>query len=109
MAKIKVNMEQILDSKKYLESRIEMRTTRINKMKEDSFPKIIIDNEERQLKEYKHNLMLHNCILDAYRLGFKDGKKGNYETMKMFERAELTPEEVLERALFGSDDEGETK
>lgn len=98
---MKISMDAIIKSRDYYKDKIKTREKRIKKMMDSKFPNIILDNEERQLRECKMNAFAFELAIKAYKAGFKDGTNNNYHTMNKFDRHDLTPEEVLERAIFG--------
>lgn len=89
-----IDVRDVLNSIDYYKNRVEMRKKRIEEMKEMHAPKVVIENEERNLSRDKDNYKFNAFALRMYHQGFKDGQ----EALKW---------ERLKKVLFEEDKEND--
>ncbi len=95
----KFTIKQAIETRNYYKEKVKSRIERIEKLKEANTPKIILDNEERMLKELKHELFLWEVNLDFYRKGYQDCQMSKNKNFKLIQE-ELSPNERLMNAIF---------
>lgn len=95
----KFTIKQAIETRNYYKQKVQNRIERIEKLKEANTPKIILDNEERMLKEYKHELFIWELCLDFYRKGYQDCQMNKNKSFKLIQE-ELSPDERLINAIF---------
>ncbi len=95
----KLTIKQAIEIRDYYKGRTEWRTKTINKLKETNAPKIILDNEERMLKEFKKEYIVWELALDFYMRGYKDAKADKESDYNLLNK-DLMPKERLYNAIF---------
>lgn len=87
----RIDVRDVLNSIDYYKNRVEMRKKRIEQYKEMHAPKVIIENEEKNLNRDKDNYKFNAFALRMYHQGFRDGQEAmKWERLKkvLFEEEE---------------------
>ncbi len=97
--KIKITLQDVSNSRNFYRHKIKYYNKRIEELKKHHCPQLILDNEERLLKEAKKNFNIFSLITDFYKKGVKDGLNKDMTGMEYLNK-NLTPEERLYKAIF---------
>jgi len=96
----KATMKDVVEVRDFAKEEIQFYKGRINKLKETHAPRVIIENEERKLKDMLIQYNVAVMAIRFYKMGFRDAGSHNYKNLRLLRR-ELSPEERLLAALFG--------
>lgn len=105
-----ITIKDAIFSRDEYKRKAKLRKERIENFKKTHAPQIIIDNEERILKEILTSYQIFDMALDFYEQGARDyerdtavGTNVAFDNIRAMHKYDTdTPEEKLARILFGS-------